>query len=91
MRHRTFSELQVEIFNLLRTMPQYQRLIRVYVEPSDAFSCGWRAEIVGDFTVAEHNGASGIVRDLQRRFSLRTDPLKRSSLNPSPVTRKVPS
>jgi hypothetical protein len=75
MRNRTLGELQVEIFNLLRTTPQYQRLIRVDVEPSDAFSCGWRAEVVGDFTVAEHNEASGIVRDLQRRYSLRTDPL----------------
>ena len=82
MRNRTLGELQVEIFNLLRTMPQYQRLIRVNVEPSDAFSCGWRAEIVGDFTVAEHNEASGIVRDLQRRYSLRTDPLNAQHTEP---------
>jgi len=75
MRHRTLGELQVELFNLLRTMPQYQRLMRVDLEPSDAFSCGWRAEIVGDFTVDEHNAANELVRELQRCYALVDDPL----------------
>ena len=76
MRKRTLGELQVELFNLLRTMPQYQRLISVDVEPSDAFPCGWRAEIVGDFTVGEHNAANDIVRELQRCYLLADDPLR---------------
>jgi hypothetical protein len=75
MRNRTLGELQVELFNLLRTTPQYQRLIRVDVEPSDAFPCGWRAEIVGDFTVDEHNAANDLVRELQRCYALVDNPL----------------
>jgi hypothetical protein len=74
MRKRTLEELQVELFNLLRTMPQYQRLISVDVEPSDTCPCGWRAEIVGDFTVVEHNAANDFVRELQRCYILVDDP-----------------
>jgi hypothetical protein len=76
MSKRTLGELQVELFNLLRTMPQYQRLISVDVEPSDALPCGWRAEIVGDFTVAEHNAVNDLVRELQRCCSLVDDALQ---------------
>ena len=76
MRKRTLGELQVELFNLLRTMPQYQRLISVDVEPSDAVACGWRAEIVGDFTVVEHNAANDLVRELQRCYSIVDDQLR---------------
>jgi hypothetical protein len=68
MRKRSLGEL--------RTMPQYQRLISVDVEPSDAFPCGWRAEIVGDFTVVEHNTANDLVRELQRCYTLVDDPLR---------------
>jgi hypothetical protein len=78
MRKRTLGELQVELFNLLRTMPQYQCLISVDVEPSDALPCGWRAEIVGDFTVVEHNEANDLVRELQRCYSLVDEPLRTS-------------
>jgi hypothetical protein len=76
MRKRTLRELQVELFNLLRTMPQNQRLISVEVVPSDALPCGWRAEIVGDFTVVEHNAANDLVRELQRYYVLVDDPLR---------------
>jgi hypothetical protein len=75
MRKRTLGELQVELDDLLRTMPQYQRLISVEVVPSDAFPCGWRAEIVGDFTVDEHNAANELVRELQRCYALVDNPL----------------
>jgi hypothetical protein len=54
-----------------------------------ALACGWRAEVVGDLTVAEHNEASETVRDLQRQFSLRTDPLKAQHTDPSPVAERV--
>jgi hypothetical protein len=55
-------------------MPQYQRLISVDVQPSDALPCGWHAEIVGDFiTVVEHNAANDLVRELQRCYSLDND------------------
>jgi hypothetical protein len=75
MPHRTISEGQVELFNRLRATHLYTRLKNVALEPSDCLPCGWRAEVVGDFSVAEHNEASEIVRDLQGRFALRTDPL----------------
>ena len=75
MVDRTLSELQVELFNRLRAMRLYPRLKNVALEPSDYAPCGWRAEVVGNFTVAEHNDANEIVRDLQRRFSVRSDPL----------------
>ena len=75
MAERTLSELQVELFNRLRPT-FYARLKNVAVAPSDYLPCGWRAEVVGDFTVAEHSEAVEIARDLQRRFSLRSDPLK---------------
>ena len=76
MRKRSLEELQVEVFNLLRTMPQYQRLVSVDLEPSDAFPCGWRAEIIGDFTVVEHNAANDLVRELQRCYVLVDDQLR---------------
>ena len=38
--------------------------------------CGWRAEIVGDFTVLEHNAANDLVRELQRYYVLVDDPLR---------------
>ena len=79
MRKRTLGELQVELFNLLRAMPQYQRLISVDVEPSDALPCGWRAEIVGDFTVADTmqpttscGSCSGVSGSLMIRFALQS-------------------
>jgi hypothetical protein len=75
MVDRTLSELQVEIFDRLRPTRMYARLRDVVVVPSDALPCGWRAEIRGNFTIVEHDLANEIVRDLQRRFSLRTDPL----------------
>ena len=75
MMDRTLSELQVELFNRLRATRLYLRLKNVALETSDNVPCGWRADVVGDFTVAEHNEANEIVRDLQRRFSLRADPL----------------
>jgi hypothetical protein len=65
--------------NRLRATRLYARLKNVAVEPSDCAPCGWRAEVVGDFTGAEHNQANEIVRDLQRRFSLRKDPLHRQA------------
>jgi hypothetical protein len=71
MVDRSLSELQVELFNRLRATRLYPRLKNVALEPSDCAPCGWRAEVVGDFSDA----ANEIVRDLQRRFSLRTDPL----------------
>ena len=89
MPERTLSELQVELFDRLRSTRLYSRLKNVEVERSEALACGWRAEVAGDFTVAEHNEASEIVRDLQRRFSLRTDPLMRSTPNPSAVAERV--
>jgi hypothetical protein len=54
----------------------YARLKNIAVAPSDCSPCRWQAEVVGDFTVAEHNEAVETARDLQRRFSLRSDPLK---------------
>jgi len=74
MRKRTLGELQVELYDLLRIMPQYPRLISVDVVPSQVFACGWRAEIVGDFTVLEHNAANDLVRELQRCYVLVDDP-----------------
>jgi hypothetical protein len=74
--------LHVELFNRLRTTSLYSRLKKVEMERSDALPCGWRAEVVGEFTVAEHNEASEIVRDLQRRYSLRTDPLNAQHTEP---------
>jgi hypothetical protein len=82
MVDRTLSELQVELFNRLRATRLYPRLKNVALEPSDCAPCGWRAEVVGDFTVAEHNEATEIVRDLQRRFSLGTDPLNAQHIEP---------
>ena len=82
MLHRTLTELHVELFNRLRTTSLYSRLKNVEMERSDALPCGWRAEVVGEFTVAEHNEASEIVRDLQRRYSLRTDPLNAQHTEP---------
>jgi len=55
MLKRTIGELQVELFNHLRMKQLYARLINVALERSDAFPCGWRADVVGDFTVTEHN------------------------------------
>jgi hypothetical protein len=75
MHRRTLIELQIEIFDRLRSTSLYPRLKNVQMERSEAFPCGWRAEVVGDFDVAEHNEAGEIVRDLQRRFSVRSDPL----------------
>ena len=83
MLKRTIGELQVELFNHLRMKQLYGRLTNVALEPSDAFSCGWRADVVGNFTVTEHNGANEIVRDLQRRFSLRSDPFEESEAGSS--------
>ena len=82
MLHRTLTELHVELFNRLRTTSLYSRLKNVEMERSDALPCGWRADVVGEFTVAEHNEASEIVRDLQRRYSLRTDPLNAQHTEP---------
>jgi hypothetical protein len=82
MVDRTLSELQVELFNRLRATRLYPRLKNVALEPSDCAPCGWRAEVVGNFTVAEHDEASEIVGDLQRRFSLRTDPLNAQHTEP---------
>ena len=76
MLKRTIGELQVELFNHLRTKRLYDRLINVALEPSDAFSSGWRAEVTGEFTVEEHDQVNEIVRDLQRRYSLAVDPLR---------------
>ena len=73
---RTIGELQVELFNHLRTKRLYDQLINVALEPSDAFPSGWRAEVTGDFTVEEHGQVNEIVRDLQRRYSLVVDPLR---------------
>ena len=84
MVDRTLSELQVELFNRLRATRLYPRLKNVALEPSACAPCGWRAEVVGDFTVAEHSEASEIVRDLQRRFSLRADPLNAQHTEPKP-------
>jgi hypothetical protein len=72
---RTISELEVEIFNRLRQTRMYARLRDAVVVPSDALPSGWRAEIRGNFTIVEHDLANEIVRDLQRRYSLRRDPL----------------
>jgi hypothetical protein len=55
MAERTLGELHGELFNRLRATRFYMRLKNVALEPSDYSPCGWRAEVVGDFTVAEHN------------------------------------
>jgi hypothetical protein len=82
MVDRTLSELQVELFNRLRATRLYSRLKNATLEPSDCVPCGWRADVLGNFSVAEHNEASEIVRDLQRRFSSRTDPLNAQHTEP---------
>ena len=81
MPHRTLTELHVELFNRLRSTSLYSRLKNVEMERSKALPCGWRAEILGDFTVAEHNEVNEIVSDLQRRFSIRSDPLDSAERN----------
>jgi hypothetical protein len=76
MLRRTIGELQIELFNLLRTKRLYRRLKNVALESSDAHPCGWGADVIGDFTVEEHGQVNDIVRDLQRRYSLDVDPFR---------------
>jgi hypothetical protein len=76
MFNRTLSELQVKLFNQLRTTAFYARLKAVAVEPSSKLPCGWQADVAGDFTAEERDQVDEIVRDLQRRYSCAVDPLR---------------
>jgi hypothetical protein len=64
----TLSELEVWLQDRLRAQPFNPRLKAVKVHPSQAAECGWFAEVVGDFAVAEHAAAAMIVSDLQQSF-----------------------
>ena len=91
MLKRTIGELQVELFNHLRMKQLYGRLINVVLEPSNAFSCGWRADVVGDFTVTEHHEANEIVRDLNADFRFDPIPLRIAKVAPAPSDIAWPS
>ncbi len=58
----TLSELEVWLQDRLRAQPFSPRLKGVRVHPSQAAECGWFAEVVGDFAVAEHAAAAMIVK-----------------------------
>jgi hypothetical protein len=62
-------------------------LLEVALEPSDAFPCGWRAEVVGDFTLGERNALKDVVREL--RYSLGADRLGPPAIHSVPAAKSV--
>jgi hypothetical protein len=62
------SQLDVWLRDLIRGKPIYSRLKSLAVLPSSINSCGWIAEVHGDFTPDDEAVISSAVRQMQARF-----------------------
>jgi hypothetical protein len=64
----SISEIDVWLRDMIRGKSIYSRLKTLVVSPTTTNSCGWLAQVQGDFTVEDEAVVADAIRQMQDRF-----------------------